>query len=177
MRIPSKLLLSFLFAAVCSPSFAGAVQVEQYWEGFFYSYSQFPNNSATITATYDDSGLTGVGEEFLTLDSITFDISGGDAWAAGIRTFTSPSPFTARYVDGVYDALFGSTTFGATTLGFNGSLFASTLYHGTQWWYFQSDSGPVPLTTVPEPTGGLLLISGLMLLLRQRKVSVPSATP
>ncbi len=169
----NRLALLAVFLLFSSKSLAGPVQVDQYWEGFGYSYSYYANNYASVTATYDDSSLTGIGEEFIALDSITFDISGDEAWAQGIRTYNSPSLFTARYLDGVYSALWGYTTFGVTTLGyggtFGGQLTTSILYHGTQWWSIVSDTGPFALSSssVPEPTGGVLLAMGVAILFRR----------
>lgn len=155
---------------------AGQVRVDHYYSGLRHGYVTYSaDNYVEVSATFDDSMVTGAANEYIDLESITIKIVGPDAWGAGTWSWTNPVNFKAWYQYGSYWDLSGEdliTHFGVRFSGTFGHEFhVTTRYHGFHGYGLASQTGPTPVAAVADSTGpGILLLTlaGLAAFTRRR---------
>ncbi|MGB0993393.1 MAG: PEP-CTERM sorting domain-containing protein [Akkermansiaceae bacterium] len=146
--------------------------------------AQDPSYTATTSnlglVTYDESALTGSGDETLKFDDATVSLRFDDQWYTGADDALYPDFPEFYFTDGELMGLSLEVTLTSATAGptsylllDNNNVFYS--FDGTQEFNASMSMGA---SSVPEPSSSLLIIAGLcgLMVRRSRVASNPSHT-
>lgn len=156
-----KLFKTTALAALLVVSFSAAQAATQTYS-FSGSLDTNPLTGYSGQFSFDDAGLTSVGEEFLGVDSLGMSFLGGN-W--GLGQALVDAPVEVKFADGVFAGLSYSASLngvGFTTVP--GSFDATDSYAVVSITPNIDATGSMIYAPVPEPSSYAMLLAGMAIM-------------
>ncbi|MDO9450636.1 MAG: PEP-CTERM sorting domain-containing protein [Rugosibacter sp.] len=155
MMLKQTLIAAALGLMIAAPAAQAAVQAYNF-NGSFDS-GHFNGESFIGTFQFDDAPLTGIGDEWLSVDSLLMSLLGNSFSLANADALTEVTFSNGQFLGLSYSAT--TTNIGFSVLPGYASLGESFIAYDTNLG--SSGAGDVIYAPIPEPSDWMLMLAGL----------------